>query len=180
MHEDFIATVYPAVHENLKLTTEEQVHIENSPSSSGTLLSMKNLEDAFTFGDQCINDKSTEEEQGKANVETKVESMVIVPIHQASLLVPLLSTPIIDHTPPKPVSHPVQEPIFTVTTATKTTLPPPPPPPQQSTIDLANHVTALEKRSADFEQKYKLQDKTIQALGSRVYTQENHDLYSMT
>ncbi|GJT04625.1 hypothetical protein Tco_0839087 [Tanacetum coccineum] len=49
MHEDFIAIVYPAVHESLKLTTEEQVHIENPPSSSGTLSSMKNLEDTFTF-----------------------------------------------------------------------------------------------------------------------------------
>ncbi|GJW53711.1 hypothetical protein Tco_0097796 [Tanacetum coccineum] len=101
MHEDFIATVYPDVHENLKLTTEEQVHIENPPSSSGTLSSMKNLEDAFTFGDQFLNEKSMEEEPRKANVETKVESMVIVPIHQASSSVPPLSTPIIDLSPPK-------------------------------------------------------------------------------
>ncbi|GJZ14769.1 hypothetical protein Tco_0550446 [Tanacetum coccineum] len=107
MHEDFIATVYPEVHESLKLTTEEQVHTENAPSSSGTLSSMKNLEDAFTFGDQFLNDKSTEEEPGKANVETKVESMVTVPIHQASSSVPPLSTPIIDLSPPKPVSPPV-------------------------------------------------------------------------
>ncbi|GKF07690.1 hypothetical protein Tco_0041914, partial [Tanacetum coccineum] len=81
MHKDFIATVYPVVHEILKLTTEEQVHIENPPSSSGTLSSMKNLEDAFTFGDQFLNEKSMEEEPRKANVETKVESMVTVPIH---------------------------------------------------------------------------------------------------
>ncbi|GKF77327.1 hypothetical protein Tco_0229797, partial [Tanacetum coccineum] len=93
MHEDFIATIYLVVHENLKLTTEEQVHIENPPSSSGTLSSMKNLEDAFIFGDQFINDKSTKEEPGKANVETEVESMVTFPIHQASSSVPPLSTP---------------------------------------------------------------------------------------
>ncbi|GJT21346.1 hypothetical protein Tco_0891283 [Tanacetum coccineum] len=37
MYEDFVATVYPQVHESLKLTTEEHVHIENTPSSSGTL-----------------------------------------------------------------------------------------------------------------------------------------------
>nr|GEV43172.1 hypothetical protein [Tanacetum cinerariifolium] len=55
MHEDFITTINP-----------------------------KNLEDAFTFRDQFINDKSTEEEPGKANVETKVESMVTAPIQQAS------------------------------------------------------------------------------------------------
>ncbi|GJR99641.1 hypothetical protein Tco_0316150 [Tanacetum coccineum] len=104
MHEDFISIVYPAVHESLKLTTEEQVYIENPPSSIGTLLSMKNLEDAFTIGDQFLNDKSIEEELGKANVETEVESMVIVPIHQASSSVPPLPTPIINLSPPKPVS----------------------------------------------------------------------------
>ncbi|GKC90227.1 hypothetical protein Tco_1150876 [Tanacetum coccineum] len=152
MHEDFIAIGYPTVHKNLKLTTEEQVHIENPPSSSGTLSSMKNLEDAFTFGDQFINDKSTEEEPRKANVETEVEYMVTVPIHQASSSVPPLSTPIIDLTPPKPVS---------------------PPHP-----NLANHVSALEKRSADFDQKHQLQDKTTKSLASRVYKLEHHDLYS--
>ncbi|GJU53228.1 hypothetical protein Tco_1226942 [Tanacetum coccineum] len=46
MHEDFIATIYP-----------------------------KNLDDAFTYGDQFMFDKPTEEEPGKANVETVVESM---------------------------------------------------------------------------------------------------------
>ncbi|GJR76528.1 hypothetical protein Tco_0088893 [Tanacetum coccineum] len=88
--------------------------------------------------------------------------MVTVPIHQASSSVPPLSTPIINLTPPKHVSPPAQETIFTTTTATTTTLPLPPPPQQQSTTDLklANH------------------DKTTQALSSRVYTLENHDLYS--
>ncbi|GJT63839.1 integrase, catalytic region, zinc finger, CCHC-type containing protein [Tanacetum coccineum] len=112
MHEDFIATVCPIVHESLKLTKEEP---------------------------------------GKANVETEVESMVTVPIHQASSSVPPLSTPIIDLSPPKPVSPPVKEPIITATTVTTTILPPPPPPPPQSTTDpdLATRVSTLEKRSAD-------------------------------
>nr|GEU43055.1 copia protein [Tanacetum cinerariifolium] len=34
-----------------------------------------------------------------------------------------------------------------------------------------------QKRSANFEEKYMLQDKTIKALRSRVYTLKNHDLY---
>ncbi|GKD44976.1 hypothetical protein Tco_1269621 [Tanacetum coccineum] len=148
MHEDFIAIVYPAVHKNLKLTTEEQVHIKNPPSSSRTLSSMNNLEDAFTFGDQFINDKSMEEEPGKGNVETKVESMIVVPIYQASSLVTPLSTPIIDLTPPK------------------------------TNPDLATRVSTLEKRSAEFEQKHQLKDKTTKALASRVYKLEHHDLYS--
>ncbi|GKD64498.1 hypothetical protein Tco_1306606 [Tanacetum coccineum] len=43
MHKDFIATVYPKVHESLKLTVEEHVYIENPPSSTMTLSLMKNL-----------------------------------------------------------------------------------------------------------------------------------------
>ncbi|GKG06134.1 retrotransposon protein, putative, unclassified [Tanacetum coccineum] len=85
------------------------------------------MKDNFTFGDQFFNDKSTEEDPGKTNMETKVESMVTVPIHQASFPVSPLSTPDIDITPPKPVSPTVQEPAFTATTTTF----PPPPPPQQ-------------------------------------------------
>nr|GEY65334.1 hypothetical protein [Tanacetum cinerariifolium] len=58
MHKDFIAIVYPKVHEILKLTTKEQVYIENPPSSSETFLSMKNLEDTFTFDQfEMINPK---------------------------------------------------------------------------------------------------------------------------
>ncbi|GKC69785.1 hypothetical protein Tco_1115668 [Tanacetum coccineum] len=176
MHEDFVATVYPQVHESLKLTSEEQVHIENPLSSSETLSPMKNLDDAFTFGDQFLNDKPTKEEPGKANVETEVESMVTVSIHQASSSAPPLSTPIIDLTPPKPVSPTAQEPIFTATTTT--TLPLPPPSPQQSTtvLEIATRVSALEKICANFEKRNKLQDKTTQDISSRVYMLENHDL----
>ncbi|GJR20116.1 hypothetical protein Tco_0968643 [Tanacetum coccineum] len=153
MHEDFIATVYPKVHESLKHTTEEQVFLENPPSSFGTLSLMKNLDDDFTYDDQFLYDKPMKEEQGKANVETKVESIVTVPIHQASSTVPPLSTPIIDLTQLKPVSPPIQEPIFTTTiTTTTTTLPLPPPLQQQSSTD--------------------------SALAARIFTLENHDLYS--
>ncbi|GJR09290.1 retrovirus-related pol polyprotein from transposon TNT 1-94 [Tanacetum coccineum] len=145
MHEDFIATVYPQVHESLKQITKE-VHLEIPPSSSGTLSSMKNLDD--TFASSSVNP---------------------------------LSTPVINLLPIKLVSSIVQEPVITATTATTTTLPLPPPPQQQSTTDpeLATRVSALEKRSADLEQKTQNQDKTIKALGSRVYTLENQDLSHM-
>nr|GEV01668.1 hypothetical protein [Tanacetum cinerariifolium] len=103
MHDDFIATVYSNVHESLKHTTEEYLHLKNPLCSSGTLSSMKNLKDNFTFDDQFINDNPTEEDPGKINVETKVESMVTVPIHQASSLVSPLSTLAINLTPLKPV-----------------------------------------------------------------------------
>ncbi|GJS15271.1 hypothetical protein Tco_0409743 [Tanacetum coccineum] len=178
MHKDFVATVYPQVHKILKHTTKDHVHIENPLSSSGTLLSMKNLDDSFTFGDQILNDKPTEEEPGKANVETEVESMVTIPNRQASSSAPPLSTPIIDLTPPKPISPLAQEPVFTATTAT--TLPLPPPLSQQSTTGpaLATRVSTLENICASFEKKHNVEDKTTQALSSRVFTLENHDLYS--
>ncbi|GJW08522.1 hypothetical protein Tco_1570945, partial [Tanacetum coccineum] len=153
MHEDFIAKFYPQVHESLKLTTEEHF----------------------------LNDKPTEEATGKANVETEVESMVTVPIHQAFLSASLLSTPIIDLTHPKLVSPPAQEPVFTattVTTATTTTPLPLPPPQQQSTTDLelANHVFALEEICANLAKKNKHQDQTTQALSSMIFMLETHDL----
>ncbi|GJU16041.1 hypothetical protein Tco_1144007 [Tanacetum coccineum] len=87
MHDDFVATVYPQVHESLKYTTEVHVHLENPLSSSSTLSSMKNLDE--TFGDQFFNEKRTKEPR-KANMETKVESMVTIPIYQASLTAPPL------------------------------------------------------------------------------------------
>ncbi|GJZ26477.1 hypothetical protein Tco_0570730 [Tanacetum coccineum] len=181
VHEDFITTVCPKVNESLKHTTEEHVHLDNPLSSSGTLSSMKNLDDTFTFDDHFLNDKPIEEEPGKATMETKAESMATVPIHQASTSVPPLSTPIIDHSPPKQVSSSLQEPFITATTeATITTLSllPPPPPQSIEVINLVSRILAVEKRSIDLEQKILNQDKTINALGSRVYALENHDLYS--
>ncbi|GKC26288.1 hypothetical protein Tco_1033582, partial [Tanacetum coccineum] len=118
------------------------------------------------------------EELGKANVEAKVESMVTVLIHQASSSVPPLSTLVTDLTPLKQVSPPVQEPVFTTTTTTL--LLPPPPPQQQSNTDpvLAACVSTLEQRCANLAKKNKKQDQTSQALSSRIFTLENHDLYS--
>nr|GEZ18796.1 monodehydroascorbate reductase [Tanacetum cinerariifolium] len=97
-------------------------------------------------------------------------------LNDAFTFAPPLSTPIIDLTPPKPVSPPTQEPIFT--TETTTTLLPLPPPQQQSTRvpEFATRVSTLEKICANFEKKHKLQDKTTQALLSRVFMLENHDL----
>ncbi|GKD69341.1 hypothetical protein Tco_1323431 [Tanacetum coccineum] len=168
MHEDFIATIYPKVHENLKLPTKEKTHIENPPSSSGTLSSMNNHDDAFTFGDQFLNDKSLEEELRKANVETKVESMVTVPIHQASSSV--IHSHHRSHTSQTSITFRLRTNLYsnncnnnnTSTTTTSTTT-------KHNRSDLVNRISALEKRSADFEQIYQLQDKTTKALASRVY-----------
>nr|GEX92104.1 hypothetical protein [Tanacetum cinerariifolium] len=127
MHDDFVATIYPKVHESLKFSVDKQVILEDPPSSSGTLSSMKNLDDTDTFGDQLFNDKSIEYEPGKQNVDAKVVSMVTVPIHQASTSVPPLT--IIDLSPPKPVASPLLESFTAATTKTTITILPLPLPP---------------------------------------------------
>nr|GEU59060.1 putative reverse transcriptase domain-containing protein [Tanacetum cinerariifolium] len=115
-----------------------------------------NLDDAYTIKDQFSNDKSTEDDPRKLNMKAKVVSMVTVPIYQASSLAPPLSTPVIDLSPPKPVSLTTQALIFIATTSTTaTTLPLPPPLQQQSIIDL---------------------ELAAHNLGSRVFTLELHDL----
>ncbi|GJW39727.1 hypothetical protein Tco_0065572 [Tanacetum coccineum] len=111
-------------------------------SSTGTFSSMKNLEDAYAIGDQFINDKSTNDESGKLNVEAEVVSIVTVPIYQASSSVHLLSTLVIDLSPLKPASSTTQTPIFTATTTTTTT-PLPPPPPLQETMPQLNQLRDL-------------------------------------
>ncbi|GJZ17529.1 hypothetical protein Tco_0553652 [Tanacetum coccineum] len=122
MHDVFLATNYPKVHESLKHTSKEHVHLENPPSSSRTLSSMKNLEDNFTFGDQVINDKSQEGELGKTTMESEVESMVIVPIQQDFSSAPPLNTPVIDLSSPKLVSPSCQEPFITTSTTNTRTI----------------------------------------------------------
>ncbi|GJR71437.1 hypothetical protein Tco_0083802 [Tanacetum coccineum] len=103
-HDEFMVDLYTKVQESLKFSTGEHVILEDLLSSTGTHSSMKNLEDAYAIGDQFINDKSTKDEPGKLNVEAEVVSIVTVPIYQASSLVPSLSTPVIDLSPPKPAS----------------------------------------------------------------------------
>nr|GEU90506.1 retrovirus-related Pol polyprotein from transposon TNT 1-94 [Tanacetum cinerariifolium] len=77
MHDDFVATVYPKVHKSLKFLADEQVILEDPPSSSGTLSYIKNLDDTYTFREQFFNDKSTDDEHGKQNVDAKVVSMTL-------------------------------------------------------------------------------------------------------
>ncbi|GKC68636.1 hypothetical protein Tco_1101234 [Tanacetum coccineum] len=178
-HDESVANVYLKVHESLKFLADEHVILEDPLSSTGTLSSMKNLEAAYTIGDQFFNDKSIKDEPGKLNVEAKVVSMVTVPIYQASSSVPALSAPVIDLSPPKPASSDTQASIFTATTTTTIITHPLPPLPQQQSItdsELAARVTTLKQKFAAFEQKSKTLDYTTQNLGSRVFTLELRDL----
>ncbi|GJR62592.1 hypothetical protein Tco_1504754 [Tanacetum coccineum] len=73
----------------------------------------------FTIGDQFINDKATEDEPEKLNVESEVVTMVTVPIYQASSSVPPLSTPVIDLSPPKPKFSDLEQKSKTLDNTTK-------------------------------------------------------------
>ncbi|GJX83557.1 hypothetical protein Tco_0333038 [Tanacetum coccineum] len=158
MHDDFVTTVYPQVHESLKHPDEEHVYKENPLSFTGTLSSIKNM-DVFHFVDRFFNDKPTEEDSRKTNMEIEVESTVIVLIHEASSSVPPLTTPVIDLLPPKLVPSTTQAPIFTATTTTTTiTLTLSPPLQQQRTTDselVARASTEQENREELLAEKDK-------------------------
>ncbi|GKA96391.1 hypothetical protein Tco_0818486 [Tanacetum coccineum] len=125
MDEEFTTTTYLCVQENLKLPTKDQVILEEPASSMGTLSSLQNLDKDLSFTDQFFMEKPHEEESGKTNAETEVQSMVSVPIHQDTSSVPPMTTPVIDLTTMQSDS-----PLLTSTTTTSiitttTSLPPP-------------------------------------------------------
>ncbi|GJT02496.1 hypothetical protein Tco_0823665 [Tanacetum coccineum] len=84
MDEEFLATAYPKVHENLKLITDERVIEDNPESHSGSMSSMKNLEDTDNFGDQFLYDKPTEDDQEKSKVVNESDSTIPDLSHQTS------------------------------------------------------------------------------------------------
>nr|GEV95014.1 retrovirus-related Pol polyprotein from transposon TNT 1-94 [Tanacetum cinerariifolium] len=75
MDEGFITMAYPKVQENLKLTVEEQVLLEEPASSSGTLSSLQHLTKDLSFGDLFFSDKPSKANHDKATAETEAESM---------------------------------------------------------------------------------------------------------
>ncbi|GJW57010.1 hypothetical protein Tco_0103741 [Tanacetum coccineum] len=137
MDEGFLATAYPNVQENLKLTTNEQVIPEEPASSTGTLSSLQQLGKDFSFGDQFFNDKPSDAENEEATADTEAESMVSVSIQQDTSVIPPMTSPVIGPVP-RPDSPNVHWPLPTTTTttsATTTTTLPLPPQPQQGPSD---------------------------------------------
>nr|GEW37684.1 hypothetical protein [Tanacetum cinerariifolium] len=134
----FTATAYPKVHENLKLTIEEQVILEESTSSTRTLSSLQHLAKDLSFGDLFFNDKLSEADNEKITIETKAESIVSVTIQQDTSSIPPMTTPITNLTSRPDSSNvhwPLQATETETTMTTTTTTHPPPPQPQQSTTD---------------------------------------------
>nr|GEV09580.1 putative ribonuclease H-like domain-containing protein [Tanacetum cinerariifolium] len=136
MDEGFTATAYLKVQENLKLTVEEQVLLEEPASSSGTLSSLQHLSKDISFGDLFFSDKPSEANNDKVTAETEVESMVSVTIQQDMSLIPPMTSPIIDLTS-RPESSKVHQQFKATTTEITTTITttlPPPPDQRQSTV----------------------------------------------
>nr|GEW39371.1 retrovirus-related Pol polyprotein from transposon TNT 1-94 [Tanacetum cinerariifolium] len=142
--EGFTTTTYLKVQENLKLTVEEHVILEEPASLTETLSSLQHLMKDLSFGELFFNDKPSEADNEKTTAETEAESMVSVTIQLDKFVIPPMTTPVVDLTS-RPESPNVHRPLQamateTTTTTTTTTIHPPPSQPQQSTID---YVTFL-------------------------------------
>nr|GEW15490.1 hypothetical protein [Tanacetum cinerariifolium] len=82
MDEGFTTMAYPKVQENLKLTVEEHMILEEPASSTGTLSSLQHLTKDLSFGDLFFNDKPSEADNEKTTAKTEAESIVSVTIQQ--------------------------------------------------------------------------------------------------
>ncbi|GJV40501.1 hypothetical protein Tco_1418941 [Tanacetum coccineum] len=71
MDDEFTATAYPKVQENLKLPSECEVRLEEPASSARTLSSMKNLDKDLSFTNQFLIEKLQEDEPENTNTEAK-------------------------------------------------------------------------------------------------------------
>ncbi|GJV84056.1 hypothetical protein Tco_1523954 [Tanacetum coccineum] len=137
MDEGFTAAAYPDVQENLKLTVDEHVILEEPVSSIGTLSSLQHLAKDFSFSDQFLNDKPSEADNEKTTANTEAELMVSVTIQQDIFVFPPMTSSVIGPMP-RPDSPNVHWPLPTTTTttaATTTTTLPLPPQPQQGPLD---------------------------------------------
>ncbi|GJX51551.1 hypothetical protein Tco_0278396 [Tanacetum coccineum] len=123
MDDEFLATAYPKVHENLKLITDERVIDDKPESHSGSMSSMKNLDDTFNFGDQFLHDKPTEDDQEKSKAREESDSTIPDPSHQTVTSTPPVIAPFTDVSSSKPSLLVTPPPINTEATTITTSLP---------------------------------------------------------
>ncbi|GJQ90311.1 hypothetical protein Tco_0001450, partial [Tanacetum coccineum] len=93
MDDEFIATAYPKVHENLKLITGERVLNDKPESHSGSMSSLKNLDDTVNFGDQFLHDQPTEDDQEKSKAREESDSNIPDRSHQTVTSTPPVIAP---------------------------------------------------------------------------------------
>ncbi|GJX99072.1 hypothetical protein Tco_0356091 [Tanacetum coccineum] len=123
MDDEFLATAYPKVHENLKLITDERVIDDKPESHSGSMSSMKNLDDTFNFGDQFLYDKPTEDDQEKSKVRKESDSTLHDPSHQTVTSPPPVIAPFTNVSSAKPSSLVIPPPINTEAMTITSSLP---------------------------------------------------------
>ncbi|GKD47957.1 hypothetical protein Tco_1276933, partial [Tanacetum coccineum] len=123
MDDEFLATAYPKVHENLKLITDKRVIDDKPESHSGSMSSMKNLDDTFNFGDQFLHDKPTEDDQEKSKVGEESDSTIPDSSHQTATSTPPVIAPFTEVSSSKPSLLVTPPPINTEATTITTSLP---------------------------------------------------------
>ncbi|GJV84356.1 hypothetical protein Tco_1524254 [Tanacetum coccineum] len=123
MNDEFLATTYPKVHECLKLITDERVIGDKPESHYGSMSSMKNLDDAFNFGDQFLHDKPTEDDQEKSKVREESDSTIPDSSHQTVTSTPPVIAPFTEVSSSKPSLLITPPPINTEATTITTSLP---------------------------------------------------------
>nr|GEX90362.1 copia protein [Tanacetum cinerariifolium] len=177
MDDGFTTTAYPKVQENLKLTVEEHVILEEPTSSTGTLSSLQHLTKDLSFGDRFFNDKPSVADNEKTTEETKAESMVSITIQLNTSAIPPMTTPVVDLTS-RPESPNVHHPLQAMATETTTTTTTPPSQPQQSTTDfmLMKNIDELEHIMANLIQENKHLEERLDSHGARLYTLESLDI----
>ncbi|GKA85694.1 retrovirus-related pol polyprotein from transposon TNT 1-94, partial [Tanacetum coccineum] len=120
IREEFTSTMYPNVQDTLKLPVEEQVIFEEHASSTGTIVSLPQLDKDFNFSDQFLIDKSSDADKEKIHAEAEVESMVTVTIQQDTSSVPPMQFKVVDLTRPGPDSPPPSTTLVAAPTTTPT------------------------------------------------------------
>ncbi|GJW85724.1 hypothetical protein Tco_0158869 [Tanacetum coccineum] len=183
MDEGFIATAYPEVQENLKLTVDEQMIPEEPVSSTGTLSSLQHLTKDFSYGDQFIDDKPSEANYEKTTADTEAESMVSVTIQQDTSVIPPMTSPVIGPVP-RPDSPNVHWPLPTTTTttsATTTTTLPLPPQPQQGPSDpiIIKRMGELEELHSKLAEENQALETRLDKQGNQIHKLESVDISKM-
>ncbi|GJX91415.1 hypothetical protein Tco_0344741 [Tanacetum coccineum] len=150
MDEEFTATAYLNIQENLKLTVDDPVIPEEPASSTGTL----------------------------ATADTKAKLMVSITIHQDTSVIPPMNSPVFDlvSVPDSPTVHrPL--PTTTAVTTIMTTVPLPPQPQQVSSDSiLLNRLGELEQHIANLVDANQALEERLDKHGSRLYRLENQDI----
>nr|GEV65546.1 hypothetical protein [Tanacetum cinerariifolium] len=160
---------------NLKFPSKDPVILEEPASSTGILASLQKLKKELSFTDQFFVKKQQEEEPGKTNAEAEVQSMISIPIHQDTSLVPPMTTPVIDLTTSQSGSPLPTSTASTSSIMTTTTILPPPPQPQQSIayLTLVKRIDELEQNMAILLQYNLALEERLDKHGSRLYKLEN-------